>query len=50
VEDDGVLTRFQHQIEVTSRDRFLGPPAVDNPPLLAQQRNGLAVDAPWSAV
>jgi hypothetical protein len=35
MEDDDVLAALQHDVEVTAVDGLLGPPAVDNAPLLA---------------
>jgi hypothetical protein len=39
-ENDDVLTRLQDEIEVASPYRSLCPPAVDDPPLLSDQRDG----------
>ena len=41
-EDDDVLTRLQDEIEVAPPYRPLRPPAVDDPPLLSDQRDGNA--------
>ena len=45
VEDDGVLARLEHHVEVAARDRLLRPPAVDDAPLLAHDRDALPIDA-----
>src|SRR4051794_10708854 len=49
-EDDGLLARLQHDVEVAARHGLVRPPAVDAPPLLAQQRDALAVDPARRAV
>src|SRR4051812_5074707 len=49
-EDDRLLARLQHDVEVAARHGLVGPPAVDDAPLLAQQRDALAVDAARDAV
>jgi hypothetical protein len=33
--DDDVLARLEHEVEVAAVDGLVGPPAVDDPPLLA---------------
>jgi hypothetical protein len=42
-EDDGVLPRVEHELEVAPHDRLLRPPAVDYTPLLAHERDRLSV-------
>ena len=44
MEDDGVLAGLEHELEVAADDRLLGPPAVDDAPLLADERDRLVVD------
>jgi hypothetical protein len=44
--DDRVLTRLEHDLEVPPRNGLLGPPAVDDTPLLADERHRLAIDVP----
>src|ERR687898_1386775 len=43
-EDARVPARLEHEIEVAAIERVLGPPAVDDAPLLADERNPFAVD------
>ena len=45
-EDDGVLAALEDHVEIASLHRFLGPPAIDDAPLLADERNRPAVDLP----
>ena len=42
VEDDGVLAGLEHDLEVAADDRLLRPPAVDDAPLLAHERDRLS--------
>ena len=44
-EDARVLPGLEHEVEVAPVDRVLRPPAVDDPPFLAQERHRLPVDA-----
>src|SRR5439155_9708991 len=44
-EDDGVLAALEHDVEVAAAHRLLRPPPVDDPPLLAHERDRLPVDA-----
>jgi hypothetical protein len=44
VEDDDVLAALEHDIEITAVDRLLGPPAVDDAPLLADQLDRKTID------
>src|SRR5690348_11400680 len=44
-EDDGVLAAFEDDLEVAAVDRLLRPPAVDDAPLLAHDRDALVVHA-----
>jgi hypothetical protein len=44
MEDDGVLARFEDEFEIAADDRFLRPPAVDDAPLFAEERDRLVVD------
>ena len=48
--DDDVLAGLEHEVEVAAVDRLVRPPAVDDPPLLAERRDALAVDAARRAV
>src|SRR6266404_4370300 len=48
--DDGVLSRFEYDVEVPPVHRLLRPPAVDDAPLLADRADGLPVDAARRAV
>jgi hypothetical protein len=50
VEDDGVLSRFQDDVEIPAVDRLFGPPPVDHAPLLAHERDRPAVDLPGGPV
>src|SRR5712691_5385803 len=43
-EDHGVAAALEHDLEVAPRDRVLRPPAVDDAPFLADERDALAVD------
>ena len=43
-EDARVLARLEHEVEVAAVERVLRPPAVDDAPLLAHDRDRLAVD------
>ena len=45
-EHDRVLAAFQNHVEIAPLHRFLGPPAIDDAPLLADERNRSAVDLP----
>jgi hypothetical protein len=45
-EDDGVLAALEDHVEIASLHRFLGPPAIDDAPLLADERYRPAVDLP----
>jgi hypothetical protein len=44
-----MLAALEHEVEVAPVDGLLGPPAVDDPPLLAHDRNRFPVDAGWYA-
>jgi hypothetical protein len=44
VEDDDVLAALEHDVEVAAVDRLLGPPAVDDAPLLADQLDRQTID------
>ena len=44
MEDDDVLAALQHDLEVAPVDGLLGPPAVDDAPLLADQLDRQAID------
>jgi hypothetical protein len=48
--DDGVLAGLEHEVEVAAVDGLVGPPTVDDPPLLADERDVLPVDAARRAV
>src|SRR5581483_11688473 len=48
--DDGVLSRFEHEVEVAAVDGLVGPPAVDDAPLFAHGADVLAVHAARRAV
>jgi hypothetical protein len=50
VVDDGVAARLEDDVEVAARQRLLRPPAVDDAPLLADERHVLAVDTLRGAV
>src|SRR5438128_2545213 len=43
-EDDRVLARLEHDLEVAARKRLLGPPAVDDTPLLTNELDCLPID------
>src|SRR4029079_9277300 len=43
VEDDRVLAALEHDLEVAAHDGVLGPPAVDDAPFLAHERDGAVV-------
>ena len=43
--DDGVLTRLEDEVEVAAVDGLVRPPAVDDPPFLADARDALPVHA-----
>ena len=45
-EDDRVLAALEDHIEIAPLHRFLGPPAIDDAPLLADERYRPAVDLP----
>ena len=45
-EDDRVLAALQHHVEIAPLHRLLGPPAIDDAPLLADERYRSAVDVP----
>jgi hypothetical protein len=45
-EDDRVLAALEDHVEIAPLHRFLGPPAIDDAPLLADERNRSAVDLP----
>src|SRR4029078_10118847 len=45
VVDDGVLSRLEDEVEVPAMDGLVGPPAVDDAPLLADDADALPVDA-----
>src|SRR3989442_3454731 len=42
-EDDGVLARLEHDVEVAPADRLLRPPVVDDAPFLADERDRTAI-------
>lgn len=44
MEDDDVLAALQHDLEVAPVDGLLGPPTVDDAPLLADQLDRQAID------
>ena len=44
VKDDDVLAALEHDVEVAAVDRLLGPPAVEDAPLLADQLDRQAID------
>ena len=44
VEDDDVLAALEHNVEVAAVDGLLGPPAVDDPPLLSDQLDRQTID------
>jgi hypothetical protein len=44
VEDDHVLAALEHDVEVPAVDRLLGPPAVDDSPLLPDQLDRQTID------
>jgi hypothetical protein len=50
VEDDDVLAALQHDVEIPAADGVLGPPAVDDAPLLADQLDRKAIDEPRSPI
>src|SRR4051812_38721323 len=50
VEDDGVLAGLEHDLEVAPDDRLLRPPAVEDAPFLAEDRDGAVVHLPRCAV
>src|SRR3954454_10858294 len=50
MEDDGVLARLEHDLEVAPDHGLLGPPAVEHAPFLAQGDDGLVVHLPRRAV
>ena len=45
-EDDDVLARLEHELEVAPLDGLLGPPAVDHAPLLADDRHPETIHEP----
>jgi hypothetical protein len=45
VVDDGVLPRLEDEVEVAARHGVVGPPAVDDAPLLPDHGHVLPVDA-----
>src|SRR5947209_4835136 len=50
VEDDGVLTGLQHDLEVAAHHGLFRPPAVEHAPFLADDGDRLVVDLPGGAV
>jgi hypothetical protein len=44
VEDDDVLAALEHEVEVAAVDRLLGPPAIDDTPLLSDQLDRQTID------
>jgi hypothetical protein len=44
VEDDDVLARFEHEIEVTPPQRLFRPPAIGDEPLLPNRRHADTAD------
>ena len=44
--DHDVLATREHDVEVAAVDRLLRPPAVDDSPLLTEERDLLPIDAP----
>jgi hypothetical protein len=44
VKDDDVLAALEHDVEVATVDGLLGPPAVDDAPLLANQLDRQTID------
>ena len=44
VEDDDVLAALEYNVEVAAVDGLLGPPAVDDPPLLSDQLDRQTID------
>ena len=49
-EDDCVLAALQHHVEIAPLHRLLGPPTIDDAPLLTDERYQPAVDLPRCAV
>ena|SRR5436190_16901186 len=49
-EDDGVLTRLQHNVEVAAADWILRPPTVDDAPLFPDHGHRLPVHLPRRTV
>ena len=45
-EDNSVLAAFEDHVEIPPLHRFIGPPAIDDAPLLADERDRPAVDFP----
>ena len=44
MEDDGVLSALEHDLEVAAEYRLFGPPSVEHAPLLAEHGDRLMVD------
>ena len=42
-EDNGVLPRVEHELEVAADERLLSPPAVDVAPLLTHERDRMSI-------
>src|ERR1700722_4261537 len=40
----GILPRLEHELELAAFDRLVGPPPIDDPPLLAHERDSSPVD------
>ena len=45
-EDDCVLAALEHHVEIAPLHRLVGPPAIDDAPLLADERYRPTVDLP----
>jgi hypothetical protein len=45
-EDDRVLSALEDHVEIAPLHRLLGPPAIDDAPLLTDERDRPAVDLP----
>src|SRR4051795_13515229 len=50
VEDDGVLSALEHELEVAADDGIFRPPAVDDAPFLPDERDGTVVHLERSPV
>ena len=50
MEDDGVLAALQHDLEVATQHRLLGPPAVEHAPLLTEDGDRLVIHLARRAV